>query len=184
MAGEEGAQELNRSIKSLADVLVRLLVPVVEGVTTPSGQVVLEPTQAVKERLLFHYGDVDMCLQHVAAESKQYRSELSFQQDLVFAIPFVGPLGYCALPVFVQLREEALIASLKGKDLQQESVKSEIFYTVCTRMATRNLPRAAVTKMSTLVAAKFLALCISSKLGLNMAVGTFRGTIPGRGEEG
>lgn len=176
--GAEGEGEFKQSITSLADVLVRLLVPVVDGIPSPSGYLV-EPTETTRQRLLRTYGEVPLCLQHVKAESKRYLPELQLQQNVLFAVPLVGPVGYCVLPVFVQLREQALIAALQGEDLKQESVRTQIFYTVCTQMATRNIPRAAFTKMGTVVAARVLAQCISSRVGLHMAVGAVNGALPG-----
>jgi len=99
------------------------------------------------------------------------------QQTLIYAVPFVGLLGWAAIPVFVQLREAALVAALKGQDLSQEVVRTSLLYTLAVQI-TQAIPRSAFTRAGTAVAARVLARAITSRVGTAFAIGAVRGALP------
>jgi len=170
--------EFKQSINSLADVIMRLLVPVIDGVTTPAGDTILESIATLKARMLVQFGgDVDACLAQIARDSVNNLANAKLLAGVMYTVPFVGLLGWATIPVFMQLREAALIAALKGHDLSQETVKTNLVYTVAVQI-THAIPKSAFTRAGTAIAAQVLARAIANRTGALLATGVVRGFLP------
>jgi hypothetical protein len=164
-------EEFKESINSVTDVIMRLLVPVIDGITTPAGDVILEPIETVKVRMLAGFGgDVAGCLAQVAQDSESNLPNVQLQQALIYSVPFIGLLGWATIPVFVQLREAALIAALKGHDLSLEEVRTNLVYAVAVQI-TQAIPRSLFTRAGTAVLLGFLLKPLRIELALFWRLG-------------
>lgn len=110
-----------------------------------SERFLLKRTLPPRDRYLMeHFGDGEKALQ--TEHERAYTFGSSLQRMVIGALPFVGPASSLVWPLFVQLREVALVAALRGYDVEDDDIKSRIIL-VIVYGEVGHLPKVAVTKV-------------------------------------
>lgn len=99
------------------------------------------------------------------------------QEAILGAVPFAGPVSSLVLPLYTQLREIALVAALRGYDVNDEAIKSRILMCLVVQEGV-SLPKAAVTRAASSMAAKLVARKIVNKAGASLATRAVASWLP------
>lgn len=179
VANPQTAQDKDSlSVRIIESMVVNLMDPVVYGVTSQNGVKLLESTADHRDRLLAeHQGDVEAALDAVSQVEPGSQWAQKVSKAILGAVPFAGPVSSLVIPLFVQMREIALVASMRGYDITDDDIKSKILMCIVVGAGTA-LPKQALNLAASKVAAKFVAKKIVNKAGQQVAKRSLTSWLP------
>eukprot|EP00808_Paulinella_micropora_P030529 g64451.t1 len=130
----------------------------------------IESTKARAARLLEEYGDPETAMDE--AHKNSYSWSSSFQQLVLGSMPYVGAASSLIFPMWLEIREVALVAALRGYDVEEEDIKVRIL--LCAMAAGGEV----MGKVAIQKAAKIAAEKVAQRVGSELAQSAVSKFIP------